>query len=106
MYVAMYHRRMARMVRKQVYIEERQERMLKRRAKQLGVTEAELIRGSIDALQRQPMSGLRPRRLDALGESERYIRGRRRLKVPQTGRDWTREEIYEERLARYGPARH
>lgn len=94
------------MVRKQVYIEARQDRVLKRRAKQLGVTEAELIRGSIDALQRQPVSALRPRRLEALSESERYIRTHRRLKVPQTGRGWTREELYEERLARYGPPRH
>lgn len=35
---------MGKMVRKQVYIEQRQEAILKRRAAQLGVTEAELIR--------------------------------------------------------------
>ena len=36
------------MVRKQVYIEPRHERLLKTRAKQLGVTEAELIRRSLE----------------------------------------------------------
>jgi hypothetical protein len=35
---------MRRMVRKQVYIEPEQDALLKRRAAQLGVTEAELIR--------------------------------------------------------------
>ena len=33
--------------------------------------------------------------------SERVIQERMKLRVPQTGRSWTREEIYEERLARY-----
>jgi hypothetical protein len=94
------------MIRKQVYIEERQERTLKRRAKELGLTEAELIRRGIDALDREPARGPRPRRLEALAESERYIQKYRRMKVPQTGRRWTREELYEERLARYGPPRH
>ena len=36
------------MVRKQVYIEERHERLLKERAKTSRVTEAELIRRAID----------------------------------------------------------
>lgn len=36
------------MVRKQVYIEPRHDRMLKRRAKQQGVTEAEIIREALD----------------------------------------------------------
>jgi hypothetical protein len=94
------------MIRKQVYIEERQDRSLKRRAKELGLTEAELIRQGIDALDRQPRSEPRARRLEALAESERVVRARRRMRVPQTGRGWTREELYEERLARFGPPRH
>jgi hypothetical protein len=36
------------MIRKQVYIEPRQDRMLKRRARQRGVTEAEIIREALD----------------------------------------------------------
>lgn len=98
--------RLMRMIRKQVYIEKRQDRVLKRRAKELGVTEADLIRRGIDLLGQRPLSEPLPRRLEALAESERYIRAHRRLKVPQTGRGWTREELYEERLARYGPPRH
>lgn len=40
---------MARMVRKQLYIDERQERLLKERAEMTGRTESDLIRGAIDA---------------------------------------------------------
>ena len=39
------------MIRKQVYIEPRHERMLKRRAKQRGVTEAEIIREALDGVE-------------------------------------------------------
>jgi hypothetical protein len=45
---------MARMVRQQVYIEARQDAWLKRRAAELGVTEAELIRPGLDRLGHSP----------------------------------------------------
>lgn len=86
------------MVRKQVYIEERQERALKRRARELGVTEAELIRQSLDLLASPPSL---PRSEQAWKDMLAYIRKRRRMRVPQTGRAWTREELYEERLKRF-----
>lgn len=38
-----------RMVRKQLYIEERQDKALKRRAKKLGISEAEVVRAALDA---------------------------------------------------------
>lgn len=41
---------MSRMVRKQIYIEPRQEEFLKRRAKELEVSEAELVRRAIDQI--------------------------------------------------------
>ncbi len=41
---------MGRMVRKQVYIDDRQERLLKEHAAASGRTESELIREAIDAL--------------------------------------------------------
>ena len=37
-------------VRKQVYIDQNQERELKRRAKALGVTEADILRKALDAM--------------------------------------------------------
>ena len=36
------------MIRKQLYIEEAQDKALKRRAKELGVTEAEVVRRALD----------------------------------------------------------
>ena len=90
------------MVRKQVYIEARQERQLKRRAREAGVTEAELIRQGIDRLER---TAALPRREDAWREARAVITSRSKLRVPQTGRTWRREELYEERFGP-PPARH
>jgi hypothetical protein len=50
---------MAIMVRKQIYIQKQQEAFLKRRARELGTTEAELIRQAID---RQVAFRLKPDR--------------------------------------------
>lgn len=86
------------MVRKQVYIESRQERLLKRRARELGVTEAELIRQGIDRLETAWPAPISRER--ALREYRGVVRRRLRLRVRQTGRRWTREELYEERLSR------
>ena len=86
------------MIRKQLYIDERQERALKRKAKALGVSEAELVRRALDqVLQDAPRP--RPRRLDALEDFLRRAeaavsRGHR------TVRRIRREELYEEREAR------
>jgi len=94
---------MAVMVRKQVYIEPRQEATLKQLAKARGISEAELIRRAIDqhigGSQRSPLPP------DPAAWEQAYqfmlalhargpIAGRRRM--------WTREELYEERLNRYG----
>jgi len=89
---------MRRMVRKQVYIEPGQDALLKRQAAQLGVTEAELIRRALD------QAGAAPRGLaadqDAWEEAKSIMRDRLGITVPQTGRSWTREELYQKRLAR------
>lgn len=84
---------MSRMVRKQVYIEPEQEKLLKRRAKELGVTEAELVRRGIDQIARP--GALLPLDPKAWDEAKKLIRERMRLKVPQTGRAWTREELHD-----------
>ena len=91
---------MSRMVRKQVYIEAEQEALLKRTARALRVTEAELIRRGIDQI---AVGGFRPaaaRDQRAWAEAKAFVSRRRRGAVPQTGRTWTREELYDERLGR------
>ncbi len=95
---------MARMVRKQVYIEARQEALLKRRAKELGVSEAEVVRRGIDQVALVPAVELKawgPERGRLWEELRTDMEERSKLQVPQTGRSWTREELYDERLARY-----
>ena len=89
---------MGRMVRKQLYIEPRQEELLKRRAQELGVTEAQLIRRGIDQIGLAP-AGL-PLDHKAWEEAKALIQKRLRISVPQTGRSWTRDELHEERFER------
>ncbi len=83
---------MAEMIRKQVYIEPRQDQLLKALAKELGVTEAELIRHGIDR-GLASMAGLRPDPT-AWKEVERYILARMRKGAVKGKRRWTREELY------------
>lgn len=91
------------MVRKQLYLEAEQEERLKAFARQLGISEAELIRQLLDReFERGEEKLSRLRLLDpkAWEEEERFIedllasgpvRGRRR---------WKREDLYEDGRAR------
>ena len=90
---------MSRMIRKQVYIEPRQEELLKRRARELGISEAELIRRGIDQISQVPIA-LAPYQR-AWEEAKAFIEQRMQMNVPQTGRSWTRDELYDERLERF-----
>lgn len=87
---------MAKMVRKQVYIEPYQDQLLEGRARELGVSQAELVRRGIEAICRAP-TAFRPD-LKAWEEIKEFIRQHRWMDVPQTGRGWTREDIYEEMM--------
>lgn len=90
---------MGHMIRKQVYIEPHQEQVLKQRARELGVTEAELIRQCIDQLNLLPLKRLPD--LEAWQEARAFMYKRMSIAAPQTGRGWTREELYDERLKRF-----
>jgi hypothetical protein len=88
------------MVRKQVYIQKRQEAMLKRLARTLGVSEAELLRQALDhrvnaasrTTQPEPEAWERARRFMVAQHARGPLRGRTRA--------WTRDALYEERLSR------
>jgi hypothetical protein len=84
---------MTRMVRKQIYIQLEQERLLKRRARELGVSESDIVRRGIDQVSRS--TARRPVDPAAWEEAQRFIEKRLAMKVPQTGRKWTREELYD-----------
>ena len=86
------------MVRKQVYIEPAQERFLKQRARELGVTEADLIRRGIEQIARAPGRPV----YDATAWAGVLAFLQRRAAVtPLTERwRWRRDDAYEERLGR------
>ncbi len=82
------------MVRKQIYIEDRQEALLKRLSQRLGVSEAELIRRGIDQCSQVEVT--RQQSLKAWGEFKRYILKYRMAKPGAAApRAWTREELYD-----------
>lgn len=84
---------MTRMVRKQVYIEPRQEALLKRLVRETGATEAEIIRQAID---HQTKTFLFPRRDLSAWQEERDFISRLIQQGPLPGgRRWRREDLYE-----------
>jgi len=88
------------MIRKQIYIESRQDNSLKKQAHHLGVTEAEVIRRAID----RQMTSVRfsVRDLKAWERERAFITKRMAKGRVPGGRQWKREDAYEERLMRYG----
>ncbi len=84
---------MPRMTRKQVYIEPRQNRLLKEHARRYRVTEADLIRQAIDrGLER---TATRAPDIEAWKRIERFIGRRRSQRVRPAKRTWRRAELYE-----------
>lgn len=95
---------MAQMIRKQLYIEPRQEAVLKRLTQKLGLSEAELIRQAIDRQMSAVPAGVRD--LDAWEREKVFIAERMAAGTIPGAREWDRETVYEERLARYGGQNH
>jgi hypothetical protein len=92
---------MTQMVRKQIYIQERQNLLLKRLAEARGVSEAEVIRQALDRELLGNAPSQIPSGLSAWEEIERAIEDRKVL--GKTGKPyvWNRQEIYEERESRW-----
>lgn len=92
------------MLRKQIYIPERQQGQLKRLSKQRGVSEAEIIRQAIEREMLSAATRPLPGDRSALEEFIRFGLARR-AGQDTTERTWTRDELYEERLSRHGRTR-
>ncbi len=96
---------MSRMVRKQIYIEEEQDAVLKEMAAEYGVSQAELIRRAIE----RAVTGrgrVRVRypekiRRKALEDFLRFARSRASLPSGGEAYKWNRQDAYEERESRY-----
>ena len=92
---------MARMVRKQIYIPKRQQLLLKRKAKVVGISEAELIRQAIDRnLEGGEQRSFR-RDPEAWKKAFKFMRLRQPFGKTAEAYRWTREDAYEERIRRY-----
>lgn len=98
----MYTRFMARMVRKQVYIEPAQEKALKRSARSLGVPEADLVRRALAGLGGLRRPAAAPPDMAAWQDALRFMRARTAGPGSARQRDWTRDDLYAERLERRG----
>ena len=82
------------MIRKQLYIEPRQDRELKRLARQNGKTEAEIFREALNRLVEEKKRKANPAR--AWQETEAFIeQWIAKGPVPATGRRWRREDLYD-----------
>jgi hypothetical protein len=90
------------MVRKQIYIPKRQDALLKRLAKQRGVSEAEVIRQALEREVEAPAPVLRDSK-KALDEIVAYARSLRDRPEFMSGEPYkfNRDEIYEERESRW-----
>ena len=88
---------MTQMVRKQIYLEAKQESALKSRAKELKLSEAELIRHGVDMVLAQEGSCS----VDTKAWEAELSFIEERAKIPSLDgiRTWTRDELYEERLS-------
>lgn len=81
------------MVRKQIYLDERQEALLKERARLYRTTESELIRRAIDRALDDPGGFVND---EAWARFRAYAARRAELKVEPRARDWRREDLYDD----------
>ena len=90
------------MVRKQVYLPRRQNQLIKRLAKQRGVSEAEVIRQAWEreAEMSAPVVRDSKKALDEIITFARSLRERPELMQGEPVR-WNRQELYEERESRW-----
>jgi hypothetical protein len=89
------------MIRKQVYIEARHDRMLKRRAGQRGVSESEIIREALDRIETGAVARSRAGDVVAGREAITFMRSLSALRLGATSdRTWRRVSLYEDRIGR------
>jgi hypothetical protein len=92
---------MAEMVRKQIYIQKRQEYLLKRLSQAQGVSEAEIIRRAIERENSGEKRDLPAADHTAWEDILRFVGSRQSLKTVGSPYRWNRGDAYEEREKRF-----
>jgi len=93
---------MAQIIRKQVTLSARTGVALKRLARKTGKTEAEILRQAIEQHIRLTQKAYAARDPAAWQEARAFIEALIAQGPASGERTWTREQLYEERLSRYG----
>ncbi len=96
---------MAQGIRKQVTLSARPGMALERLARKTGKTEAEILRQAIEQQIRLAQTAGVPRDPSAWQEARAFIESLIAQGPVPGSRTWTREELYQERLNRYGDHR-
>ena len=91
---------MARMIRKQFYIDQRHEQKLKRLAREHGVTEAEVIRQAIEHTTDVRVPSQFVPDPEAARQFFAFVRALEERPVIPVPR-WTRDSLYEDRIGRW-----
>jgi hypothetical protein len=100
MYKDSKEKTIAEMVRKQIYIQERHERLLKRISKARGVSEAELIRQAIERETVGEKPVLAPDQ-ESWDKILRFAKSRKTTRPSVRPYRWNRLDAYEEREKRF-----
>lgn len=92
---------MSQMVRKQIYIQKSQEERLKKVSEARGVSEAEIIRRALESELKR--GGVRRAYDDEAMKRlhQAMLEMDKKPPVPRKKGDWTREDLYQERIQRY-----
>lgn len=88
---------MPQMLRKQIYIDRRQNRLLKRKASELRVSESELIRDGIEKVLRSGTAVTK--NITAWEKEKKFIRALTKQGAVKGGRTWRREDIYDRKVS-------
>ncbi len=86
---------MARMIRKQIYIDEEQGKILKNKSKRLHKTEAELVREGINFILKRHRIY---KDVTAWEREKRFIQSLIQKGPAKGRRRWTREDIYDRKI--------
>lgn len=89
---------MSHMIRKQIYIEARQEHLLKRLAKDLGTTEADLIRQGLDQVLHAGVAVTL--NLQAWERERDFLTRWAKKGIVKGKRTWRREDVYDRAVSR------